>query len=302
MSKMSKVTRTKLRSTSVTAARWFMLAIVGSVILFPILSLFTASVKDVYGLVDPMVKWIPRELHLENFTKAFQAVGGTEALWTSLLLYSAVALCQVCSSAVIAYGFARYGFKGRNIIFALMIATFFVPQQVVMLPRYVLFSKYGLLGTVWTVILPSLFGQGLKQALLILIFWQFMKTIPVSLEEAAMIDGASLPGIFFRIGVPLAAPGIVISSVLSFAWNWNDTFFANSYFKNKITTMTISLTTMRNWYNSQSGNYASYDGGEFHQGVEAAGAVLVILPLLILYLLLQRKLIESVDRAGITGE
>lgn len=300
---MKKISKTRIRFTSVSAARWFMLMIVGSVILFPILSLFAASVKDVYGLVDPMVKWIPREMHFENFSKAFEAVGGASALVTSLLLYGTVMLCQLCSSLVIAYGFARYGFKGRNIIFALMIATFFVPQQVVMLPRYVLFSKYGMLGTVWTVVLPSLCGQGLRQVLLILIFWQFMKTIPVSLEEAAMIDGATLPGIFFRIGVPLAAPGIVISSVLSFAWNWNDTFFANSYFNNKITTMTISLSKIRNWYSSQSGNYASYGGGEkFHQGVEAAGAVLVILPLLIVYLLLQKKLIESVDRAGITGE
>lgn len=299
---ISKVNKTRARSTSVLAARWLMLLIVGSVILFPMLTLIATSVKDVYGLVDPMVKWIPRELHLENFVEAFQAVGGTTALATSLTLYTAVMICQVCSSAVIAYGFARYGFKGRNIVFALMIATFFIPQQVVMLPRYVLFAKYGMLGTVWTVVLPALCGQGMKHALLILIFWQFLRTIPVSLEEAAMIDGASLPGIFFRIGVPLATPGIVICSVLSFAWNWNDTFFSNAYFKNKITTMTLSLSTIRNWYASKGGNYATTDNGEFHQGVEAAGAVLVILPLLILYLLLQKKLIESVDRAGITGE
>ena len=83
----------------------------------------------------------------------------------------------------------------------------------------------------------------MKKVLLIfiLIFWQFMRTIPVSLEEAAMIDGCSLPGIFLRIGIPLAAPGFVINSVLAFAWNWNDAFFADVYFKGKINTMTLAL-------------------------------------------------------------
>lgn len=297
------INKARVRSTSATAARMLLLIILSTVILFTLFSLIATSTKDVYGLVDPMVKWIPREVHLDNYSKAFDAVGGTTSLLISLGLYTAVCICQVVSSAVIAYGFARYHFRGRNILFALMIASFFVPQQVLMLPRYVIFSRYGMLGTAWTLILPSLLGQGLKQTLLILIYWQFLRTIPVSLEEAAMIDGASLPGIFFRIGVPLASPGIVISSVLSFAWNWNDTYFAGTYFKDKIRTMTLSLANMKAYYAESSGISSSFGVKElFHKGVESAAALLVILPVLILYIVLEKKLIESVDRAGITGE
>ena len=292
-----------MRSNAAMAMRVMLLVIISVTVLFTILFLFSTSLKDVYGLVDPMVKWIPREVQLDNYSKALNAVGGGKSMLISLGLYAAVCICQVVSSAVIAYGFARYGFKGRSILFALMIASFFVPQQVLMLPRYVIFSKYGMLGTPWTLIVPSMLGQGLKHTLLILVFWQFMRTVPASLEEAAMIDGASLPGIFFRIGVPLAAPGIVISSVLSFSWNWNDTYFAGTYFKEKIRTMTLSLANMKAYYAESSGLSSSFGSKElFNKGVEAAAALIVILPLLILYVVLEKKLIESVDRAGITGE
>lgn len=282
--------------------RLLLLVDISLTILMTLLTLLSTSVKDIYGLVDPMVKWIPRDFHWSNYSFAYEILGGTKTLLFSILLYLGVTAGQVISSMVIAYGFSRYKFPGRNIVFGLMIATFFIPQQVLMLPRYVLFSRNGLLGTVWTLILPSLTGQAMKQTILILVFWQFMKGIPISLEEAAMIDGASLPGIFVRIGVPLAAPGIVINSMLAFCWSWNDVYFSATYFKDKIRTTTIALSTMKEYLATQAGYYVRADSRQFHQGTEAAAAIIVILPLLILYLILEKRLIEGVDRAGITGE
>lgn len=284
--------------------RLLLLSVIGLAILLTLLLLVATSGKDLYGLVDPMVKWVPRSFRWPNYTRAFEMLGGMRAFAQSIGLYAAVAAAQVISSAVIAYGFARYGFKGRGIFFGLMIATFFVPQQVLFLPRYVTFSRYGLLGSLWTVLLPTSLGQGTKSAILILVFYQFMKGIPKALDEAALIDGAGLMKTFLRIDLPLAAPGIVISSVLSFAWNWNDSYFADTYFKGKIPTLTLSLAKLQQMYGEgKAGTVSAFAADDyFHAGIEAAAALLAILPPLVVYLVLQNYLIESVDRVGITGE
>lgn len=303
---MKRLSRKRLREVGSTAVRLLPLLIVSFAVLQTLALLLGTSGKDLYDLVDPMVKWIPRSFKASNYGRAFELLGGAEGMARSLALYIGAAAGQVISSAVIAYGFSRYRFPGRGILFALMVATFFVPQQIIFLPRYVLFSRYNMLGTVWTLLLPTITGQGIKNALLILIFCQFIKTIPPSLDEAAMIDGAGLMRTFVSIDMPLAAPGIVICSVLAFAWNWNDTFFADTYFKERIPTVTLTLSKLRSLYSggslqSAATNAASADG-YFHVGIEAAAAVLVILPPLVLYFVFEKRLIESVDRFGITGE
>lgn len=292
-----------MKNVAALTIRLLLLAVVGYAVMQTLLLLLSASGKDMYGMVDPMVKWVPRVFQWRNYNRAFEVLGGLRDSLGCLAMYLGVAAGQVLSSALIAYGFSRYGFKGRGILLALMAATFFIPQQVTFLPRYVLFSRYGMLGTAWTLYLPSLLGQGIKNALLILIFRQFLRGIPVSLDEAAMMDGAGLVRTMLNIDMPLATPGFVICSVLSFAWNWNDTYFADVYLKGQIPTMTLNLSRVRELYDaSMSGAGGMALDSYFHAGIEAAAAVLVILPPLILYLLMEKRLIESVDRAGITGE
>lgn len=297
---MRKFSHKQLRQGATTTVRMLLLLVISFAVLQTLLLLLGSSGKDMYDVVDPMVKWLPREFKMGNYVRAFEVLGGANTLVRCLVMYSCAAAAQVLSSAVIAYGFARYRFPGRGILFALMVATFFVPQQIIFLPRYVLFSKYKMLGTAWTLFLPTITGQGIKNALLILVFWQFIRTIPTSLDEAAMIDGAGLLRTFVSIDMPLAIPGIVICSVLSFAWNWNDTFFADTYFKGLIPTMTLTLSNLRELY---SGGMSSNSvDAYFHTGIEVAAAVLVLLPPLILYLAFEKRIIESVDRVGITGE
>ncbi len=303
---MRKLSKKQMQEGHLTVLRLLPLLIVSFAVLQTLALLLGTSGKDMYDLVDPMVKWIPRRFMMSNYRRAFELLGGAEGIARSLGMYIITAAGQVISSAVIAYGFSRYHFRGRGILYALMVATFFVPQQIIFLPRYVLFSRYNMLGTVWTLLLPTLTGQGIKNALLILIFCQFIKSIPPSLDEAAMIDGAGLMRTFVSIDMPLAVPGVVICSVLAFAWNWNDTFFADVYFKEKIPTVTLTLSKLRTLYSASSLQGATGAGASadayFHTGIEAAAAVLVILPPLILYFVFERRLIESVDRFGITGE
>lgn len=279
------------------------LGAVGFSIIYPILVLVATSGKDLYGLVDPLVKWIPTSFRWDNFVKAFNAVGGLEVMAKSFAYVLLVTGIQTLVSAITGYGFAKATFPGHNLLFLLMLMAFFVPGQVMFLPRYVMFANYGILGTLWTVILPTLFGQGVQSTLMILIFWLFFRQQPASLEEAARLDGASDLRVFASINLPLAKPGFVITFVLSFAFNWNDTYFAEVYFKNKIKTSNLLLQQIRKTYASTYGAEATVALDEyFNSGIEAAGALIIIVPLVLLYLLLEKKLMESVELAGIAGE
>ena len=172
---------------------------------------------------------------------------------------------------------------------AVMIASFFVPQQVLMLPRYVIFSKYGMLGTAWTLVVPSVLGQGLKQTLLILVYWQFLRTIPASLEEAAMIDGASLPGIFFRIGVPLAAPGIVTTLIFIFINAWNEYTVALCLISTDVfKPMTVGINIF-NGYNIIEWQYLF------------ASSLFAIIPVVILFMSIEKNLTSGLTAGGVKG-
>lgn len=292
----------KARERLVSIVRYALLIIVCSVVALPLLMLFSTSGKDLFGLVDPQVYWIPTRFDLSNYARAFEALGGAACFLQGIALMGAAALGQVAISMITAYGFAKYRFPGQKVLFAVMVLTFFVPREITFLPQYILYSNYGMLGTAWTLLIPTWLGQGVKSTLIMLLYYQFIRTMPKALEEAAMIDGATLPGIMVRIGFPLTTPATVISVVLTFAWNWNDTYFAQTYFANKIVTPALALVNVQNVFANMYTGAQDNASALFHGGIEAAAGILVILPLLVMYALLEKKLIESVDRAGITGE
>ena len=283
--------------------RYFYLTAIGFTILYPLLMLLSTSGKDLYGLVDPLVRWIPTSFEWKNYARAFEAIGGLGVMLKSFGYILLVSLIQTMMSAIIGYGFSKARFRGHNILFVLMLLVFFIPDQVMFLPRYVMISNYKILGTLWTIILPTLFGQGIKSSLMILVFWLFYQQQPKVLEEAAFIDGASVMKTFFKINLPLAKSGFIITFVLSFAFNWNDTYFSEIYFKDKIQTSNLLLQQVRETYTATYGATASAGmDAYFNSGIEAAAALLIIAPLVILYILLERKMMDSIDKAGIAGE
>lgn len=292
-----------IRKNMPTISRYLLLLVVGSVIILPLMTLLSTAGKNLLDLVDPQVYWLPTYYQWGNFVVGFRTLGGLSTFRTGLLLMGAAALGQVLIAMVTAYGLAKYRFPGQRVLFLVMMLTFFIPREVTFLPQYILFSNYDMLGTAWTLLLPSWLGQGVKGALMVLLYYQFFRTMPKALDEAAMLDGATLPGILVNIGIPLSFPATIISSILSFAWNWNDTYFARTYFNGKIVTPALALGNVQQLYSSAYAIDAnSMENALFHGGIEAAAGLLVILPLRLLYLIFQRKLIESVDRAGMTGE
>mgnify|MGYP001346264257 CR=1 FL=1 len=274
---------------------------IGFVYLYPLLYILMNSMKDLEDLLNPMVKWIPTHIYFSNYEKAFKVLNYMPTLTQTLYVVLLSTIAQVISSSLIGYGFARYNFKGKNFFFVLMIVTFLIPQQTLMIPRFLMFQKLGLLNSVLSFFVPATFGQGLNQALFILIFYQLFRMIPKSLEEAAKIDGANDFTVFARISLPLATPAFVISFVLSMVWYWNETYLSSLYFGNAIKTLPMQLQSFVDSYRLLFPSGAVVTD-RLNESVRMAGTLLTIAPLLIIYFIVERWLRESIDSVGITGE
>ncbi|MDR1639901.1 MAG: carbohydrate ABC transporter permease [Clostridiales bacterium] len=291
---------------------YVMLIALGFVYLYPLLHIIVTSVKSLPDLLDPSVNWIPTQLSLDNYKQAFEVMH-VAATWLDTVLVSLLpAIAQTAACALAGYGFARYAFPGRKILLALVLLTFIIPAYVLMAPTYAMYSDYKILGTLQAAIFPALAGQGVKSAIFILIFMQFFSQTPISLDEAARVDGAGEARIFFRIGLPMAVPAMVVTFLFSFVWYWNETYFTAMYLGSHgssggISTMLLELEhfeqSYKGYLQSLSGWGAGFAGDSVaNEAIKMAATVIAMLPLLGLYLVLQRQFVESIDRVGITGE
>ncbi|SFJ69616.1 multiple sugar transport system permease protein [Paenibacillus sp. UNC496MF] len=277
-----------------------LLVIVGFVYVYPLLFMISQSFKSLEDLLDPTVGWIPRRLDWDNYVQAWHVLHYLKALGVSLLNSVLPAVAQTASCAIVGYGFAKYRFPGKPVLFALMLITFVVPKQVIMIPMFLLFKQYHMLETPLPFIVPGLFAQGLRGALFILIYVQFFRTIPVALEEAAAIDGAGAFKTFVRIILPISVPAIVVVYLFSMVWHWNETYLASLYLGNAMTTLPQELKTFNDAFK------AMYTGGakvtDVNEAIRMAGTLLIVLPLLALYLFAQKYFTQVVDKTGLTGE
>lgn len=279
---------------------YFVLIGIGFVYVYPFLHMLINSFKDLNDLVDPAVTWVPTKLYLQNYKVAYKTLNTTETLTFTIALAGICAILQTMCSALAGYGLARFEFVGKKFWLFLLLISFLVPVQVTVIPRYLLFDQYKLIGSPLSVILTAGFGQGIKGALFVFIFYQFFNSYPKALDEAAEMDGASKAKIFFKIALPMAVPAIVVSLIFSFVWNWNETYMSSLLFGKTIQTLPMKLSSFVSLYQSEFG-----EGDEINkvnEGIRLAGTMITILPLIITYTILQKQFVESVDRSGITGE
>ena len=296
-----KGSHTKRGLLSVTAL-YCVLIFVSFVFLYPILIMISGSSMDIFDLANPLVRWIPFRINTYNYIRAYAALGGIGTFFESMAVVLSFAVAQTVSSAIIGYGLAKYQFWGHKLVLALILATFILPPQTTFLARYVWFSQMGMLFTILPILLPSLFGQGLNSAIFILIFYQFFRMSPKSLDEAAFIDGAGHMTTFLRINMRMATPAIIVVFIFSFVWNWNETTISGSYFGTAVTTLPLALTRFVQSFTLMFPEAAQNPMLRINEGIQMAGTLIAIAPLVILYVIIERHLIESLDRAGITGE
>jgi multiple sugar transport system permease protein len=281
---------------------YMLLIAIGFVYLYPLLFMFVTSMKSPSDLLNPMVQWIPTEFYSGNYLKAYQVLDYPSKLASSLLISVVPSIFQTAVCSLVGYGLARYRFPGKKLIFALILATFIIPAQNTVIPQMLTYRNYGLLGNVYALILPAIMGQGFKSAIFILIFYQTFLSLPKVLEEAARLDGASSLGIFFKIALPAAIPSYIIAIIFSTVWYWNETYLTVIFLEGGIQSLPMQLSKFVQAYENlyPPGTVNIFD--RLNEAVKLSGTFLNILPLLVLYFLLQKWFVESVERTGIAGE
>ncbi|MGO4370300.1 carbohydrate ABC transporter permease [Paenibacillus sp. 2TAB19] len=286
------------------------------VILYPIIQKISTSIKDKADMYSPIVVFIPEHFTLDNFKQAISIMDYWKTLVNTIGLSTMTTILTAVSCAFAGYAFARLKFKGSNLLFAGVILTILVPPTTILIPIYMNLKDFTLLGLVplltggksinlldsyWPFILTSITANSLKAGLYIFIFRQFFRGIPKEVEEAAYIDGAGIGSTFLRIMLPNATPSIITVLLFSFVWQWNDSFFTTTYLTSS-KVMSTQLTSLP--YNLQimlEGGATTNKDPFFMSMVQDTGILLAILPLVILYLFVQRYFVESIERTGIVG-
>jgi multiple sugar transport system permease protein len=304
MQKPSMSLRRKLLGMKLTDGFLFkfflyaLLIIIGFVYIYPLLHMLSYSLKSLQDLLDPTINILPSSFYLDNFIDAFAVLEYGPLLLQTLLVTLIPAIMQTLVASLIGYGFARFQFPLKKLWFALLLATYIIPPQVTMIPRYVLFFDLGILETVFSIIIPASLGQGVSSAIFVLIFYQFYLMVPKALDEAAQLDGATKWMIYTKVAVPLSLPSFLTAFLFSFVWYWNETYIMRLFLGNGGETLLIRLYNFVSAYNAIIGG-----GNNFaNEAIRMAATLLIIAPLVVAYFILQRLFIEGIDRSGITGE
>ncbi len=275
---------------------------IGFAYVYPVLYMLVNSFMDTADLINPTVDWVPTQFYTGNYTKAFNVLAYFSTLIATVSYVVLPTITQTMTAALAGYAFGRFEFPLKNFWFVMALAAFLVPTPVMLVPKYLLYNSYGLIGNPLIIHLPAILGQGIKSTIFIFIFFSYFKTYPKSLDEAAEIDGASRARIFFRIALPMAVPTIVVSILFSFVWYWNETSQLSMYVGNAITTLPLRLQGFVAEFTKM---YPASEGSEanrINESIRMAGTILTITPLVVLYLILQKFFVEGIESAGITGE
>lgn len=313
--------------------RTFILIGLCFVILMPIIEKLSYALRAPQDIANQQVVWIPDNWSFKNFDIAFAYLTATKdatyhnigflysisTFFNSFLLSGVTALIQVLATAIAGYSFARLKFKGNKIIFLLVIISLIVPSESLLTARSLLFTSIPFFGiklihNAFAVYIMSAFGMGLRSAIFIYLFRQFFRGIPVELEESAEIDGAGVFKTFWSVMLPNARGAIVTVALFAFVWQYNDLYWAQLFKlhdEHVMPLVTTGLAIGAAGFNSTLATsfpsiIAEYGEGIAHNArfyglILNTSALLMMLPLIIGYMFVQKLFVESIERTGITG-
>ena len=293
----AKITGQKAGKLCLSAARIAFLLIVGNIVLYPMAYMISYSLKDLDGLLDVQHMWFPLKASFQNYEKVFELIDFKSALFQTLLVQILSAFIEVFVCSFIAYGFARFRFRGKKIATVLLILSLLIPIQMYSLPMSVNFRSLHIFNTPFVYWLPSLLGVGIRSGMMIFIYQQFFIGLPKELEEAAYIDGAGPLRTYFRIALPSSGVVLLTVSVLSFVWHWNESYLSTLSFMTKDAPLSVKMNFLP-VYLQQIGIWEHHP--QFTTAVSAACIMFIFIPL-VLYMVFQRWFVRSIDRIGITG-
>ena len=272
------------RRIAARAALYVLLSVLAGLTIFPIAWMMLGAFKS----VDVMFRYppvlLPPRWRVENFYEVFTLSPFARYLFNSFYVATAVTLVALLFHSMAGYALARLRFRGNAFIFLAIVSTLFIPLYAITIPLFLVVQQLGWVDTYWGLIVPSIFN-----AFGIFLFRQFFLSLPRELEDAARIDGCGRIGVFFRIALPLARPVIATLAVFSFLYNWDNFFWP---------LIVTSSTEMRV---IQVGVATFYDVYNPRWNLMLAGATIAVVPSFVLFCLLQRHLVQSIQMTGLKG-
>lgn len=283
---------------------------VSYVILSPVIGMFVNSISSDRDAFNPMVYILPESPTLEKYALVLQRLDYFPTIAKNLLYVITLTLLQIFICSMVGYGFARFNFPLKKLLFGCVVVMIVIPSHTIMLPLYMTFKQFdlfgiataltgssGLMGTTIPMYIMTVLGSGVRSGLYIYIFNQFFRGLPKEIEEAALVDGAGVWYTYFRIMLVNAMPSVITVAVFSMVWQFNDTFYAKLFVISENVVISKKIGSLANVL-------ATIDKiltGTIQELYVDAGVILVILPILIIYLWLQKYFIEGVERSGIVG-
>lgn len=309
MNEVSLRRKKRLREIIWPFFRFFILFGLGFVILYPLIYMLSCAFRESSDMTDPTVMWITRHYTLDIIRETINAMDFGNTLLNTLKLNIGCSVVQVISCAITGYGFARFKFRGKSIMFGIVIMMILVPAQIISLPLYTQFRYFGIKGifsinlidSMACMYLPAATGNGIRSGLMILIFRQFFRGMPKELEDAAYLDGCGPFGTFLRVMMPNALSSLLTVFLFSVVFYWNDYYVSSTFFTNN-KTVSLMLKNLSSQLSLMLFNDATVQISEREQIVwMEAGCLVSIMPILIMYIFLQKYFTEGIERSGIVG-
>ena len=295
--------------------RYVLLIGISYVVLFPFFSKIAGSFMGKADFVDVTVRLIPKNFTLDTYKAIFVENGYMEAFINTFLLSFISAMIQMFICALIAYGFAKFKFKGNKLLFGLVLLTMIVPHSTLRLSltqTFQSFDIFGIIGAItgtgkgismmnsfWPWIVLSVSGLAFKNGLYIFLLRQFFRGVPDELEESAYIDGSGTFRTFLQIILPISIPMLITVFVFAFSWQWTDNFYVDIFYTPSNPTLLmpdlLTVPTTLATGNDFAGK-ALYDSAILN-----TAGLMIIIPLIVMYVFCQKFLVQGIERSGITG-
>ena len=283
-------------------------------IIQPMITRFSMSFMEEKDLYDSTIVMLPRHVTLQNYVDVAALTNFPESMLNTLWISILMSLCQVVSTTLVAYGFARFEFPLKRFWFACVVALIVIPPQTIQSALYMTFSKFDILGifkattgdtlsirtSIWPYIMMCLTCMGLKDGLYIYMLRQYFKGVPESLEEAAYVDGCGTMHTFVKIMLPDAVPIIASCFLFSFVWQWTDLFYSRNFLSGYMlyaVQMSTMTTRMGRYYATSLTDAITVTNGRSLQLISIA-VLFCCIPLIILYCFTQRTFVESLAMTG----
>lgn len=281
------------------------------VVLYPILYMISSAIRPQVEMSDPSIMWIPKTIRWENFSEAWGAMNYAESLGNTLTINIVSAVLSVGVCAMTGYGFARFKFKGKSLLFGIVILQIIVPTQIIIMPQFTLFRHFDILGILTAIgdgpltltdtpllfYIKGVMGTGIRSGLFILLFRQFFKGLPKELEDAAYLDGCGPFQTFTKIMVPNAASSFLTVFIFSIVWYWND-YYESGMFLTSTETLSMKVSLMATEFPMKLLPVGASGGALSVIVWMQAGCILAIVPIILMYIFMQKHFTEGIERSG----